>query len=60
MELTFKPDLETAADHWEAFWRGENRRPLVSAMLPKAGKEPAFKPPYASGLTVKEKNRYTR
>lgn len=29
--------------------RGENRRPLVSAVIPKPGREPAQKPGYASG-----------
>lgn len=50
MELAYKPDLEAVADRWETFWRGESRRPLISAVIPKAGKVPAEKPGYASGV----------
>lgn len=44
MELAFKPDLGAVADRWGKFWRGESRRPLVSAAIPRAGKEPTEKP----------------
>lgn len=49
MELAFKPDFQATADRWDAFWRGENRRPMVAATMPKAGCEPVQKPPYAAG-----------
>ncbi|MDK1030432.1 MAG: hypothetical protein QGD94_00320 [Planctomycetia bacterium] len=49
MELEFKPDFADACAMWEAFWKGENRRPLISAVVPKPGVEPVVKPPYAAG-----------
>lgn len=49
MELEFKRDFEAAAAQWERFWRGENTRPAVSAVLPKPDVTPVEKPGYASG-----------
>lgn len=50
MELEFKPDFSEAQERWEAFWRGENTRPIVSAVIAKPGIEPVDKPPYTSGF----------
>jgi 5-methyltetrahydrofolate--homocysteine methyltransferase len=49
MTLSFKPDFEIAAARWDAFWRGENRRPMVGATVLKAGREAVSKPPYTAG-----------
>ncbi len=49
LELEFKRDFAQAQANWEAFWRGENTRPLISAIVPKPGVEPVPKPPYTSG-----------
>ena len=49
MKGVCRADFDAVADRWDAFWRGENRRPMVMAVLPKAGVEPVSKPPYASG-----------
>ncbi len=49
MELEFKRDFEQAQAQWEGFWRGENRRPMVSAVIPKPGVEPVDKPEYTAG-----------
>lgn len=49
MELEFKPDFDAVAERWEAFWRGENRRPLISAVIPRTGVIPVEKPRYAAG-----------
>ena len=51
MELEFKRDFEAVAGRWESFWRGENPRPLVSAIVPKAGVTPVEKPRYAAGAS---------
>lgn len=48
-ELAFKRDFSAATDQWRAFWKGENTRPAVSAILPKADVTPVSKPGYASG-----------
>lgn len=49
MELEFKKDFEAAVEQWARFWKGENTRPTVSAILPKPGVAPVDKPGYASG-----------
>ena len=49
MELEFKTDLEDAVAQWERFWRGENSRPAVAAVVPKLGVTQVSKPAYASG-----------
>ena len=49
MELEFKRDFEDVGRRWEAFWKGENTRPLIAAILPRQGVAPVEKPPYASG-----------
>lgn len=47
--MAFKRDFAAATNQWRAFWKGENTRPAVSAILPKAGVTPVSKPGYASG-----------
>lgn len=49
MQLKFKTDFEQAASQWDRFWKGENTRPTVSAILPKPNVAPVSKPGYASG-----------
>ena len=49
MELEFKRDFEQAQEQWEGFWRGENQRPMISAVIPKPGVEPVEKPEYTAG-----------
>ncbi|PIZ31677.1 MAG: hypothetical protein COY42_32255, partial [Armatimonadetes bacterium CG_4_10_14_0_8_um_filter_66_14] len=49
MELEFKPDFEATRQQWTAFWRGDNGRPALAAVLPKPGVEPVAKPPYTAG-----------
>jgi hypothetical protein len=46
MKLEFKPDFEQARQQWAAFWNGENKRPLVYAILPKQGVKPVEQPAY--------------
>lgn len=50
MELEFKPDFKEARHQWDAFWRGENNRPMIYTVIPKPGVEQVEKPPYASGF----------
>lgn len=40
LSLSTKPDAPEAAARWDAFWRGENSRPAVSAIVPRAGVRP--------------------
>jgi hypothetical protein len=35
MDLEFKSDFALVRGRWEAFWRGESRRPLLHAIRPK-------------------------
>lgn len=49
MELEFKPDFSEAQKQWRAFWKGENKCPLVCNTMPKEGMKPAALPPYLSG-----------
>lgn len=49
MELAFKPDFEDSRCRWDAFWKGENSRPLLAATLPRPGIEPVEKPRYGAG-----------
>lgn len=44
MELEFKPDCEQVRQRWARFWRGEAQRPMVWAIRPKPGVEPAPRP----------------
>jgi hypothetical protein len=45
--LEFKPDLEEANRHWQAFYAGEIiDRPLVSVTSPKKGKQIPAAPTY--------------
>ena len=45
----YKPDIDAAKQRWGTFWNGTNKRPMLSAILPKAGIKPVEKPPYAVG-----------
>ncbi len=45
----YKPDIEVAKDRWNDFWKGQNSRPILATVIPKAGKKPIEKPPFASG-----------
>jgi 5-methyltetrahydrofolate--homocysteine methyltransferase len=49
MELEFKQDFAAAAAQWDSFWKGENTRPAVWAVIPKSGAAPVEKPGYAVG-----------
>ena len=49
MKLEFKPDFEEARQRWAAFWKGENKRPLVNITIPKEGVEPVPHPRYLAG-----------
>ncbi|MDO8685906.1 MAG: hypothetical protein Q7J78_04455, partial [Clostridiales bacterium] len=49
MKLEFKPDFERAQQMWEAFWKGENNRPLINIVVPKQGVEPVKFPKYLAG-----------
>ena len=48
MELEFKPDFDQVRQRWDSFWTGANTRPLVLAVLPKAGTKAAEGPRYMS------------
>ena len=48
MKLECKPDFDVVAERWEAFWRGQNERPMVGAEIPRAGVTPIEKPGYAA------------
>ena len=45
----YKPDIDAAKQRWGTFWNGTNKRPMLSAILPKDGVKPIEKPPYAVG-----------
>ncbi len=47
--LEFKKDFRAATEQWARFWKGENTRPVVSAVIPKPGVPSVAKPGYASG-----------
>jgi len=47
--MEFKNDFRQAAKRWDAFWRGENTRPMIKIVTPKAGVQPAAHPPYLAG-----------
>lgn len=42
--LQSKPEMKQAAQAWDSFWRNEWRGPLIAAVVPKPGVEPAPKP----------------
>ena len=44
MKLEFKADFEQTAAEWRKFWDGSNRRPAVSAIVPKPGVTPVAHP----------------
>ncbi|HBC89190.1 MAG TPA: hypothetical protein DCZ94_19800 [Lentisphaeria bacterium] len=45
----YKSDIDAAKNNWDTFWNGTNKRPMLSAVLPRKGKTPVEKPPYAAG-----------
>lgn len=49
MNLEFKPDFERAQQMWAAFWKGENKRPLMHILIPRQGVEPVEFPKYLEG-----------
>ena len=49
MKLEFKPDFERSRQNWDAFWKGENKQPLIIVTAPKEGVKPAAYPPYLAG-----------
>ena len=49
MDRAFKPDIERARQLWGQFWKGENKRPLVSIVTYKQGIEPVGHPRYLEG-----------
>ena len=49
MELQYKNDFSAPAKQWADFWKGDNTRPSVSAILPKSGVASVEKPGYAFG-----------
>lgn len=44
--LECKPDFERAGRFWESFWRGENHRPAIRAILPRPDIAPQPPPAY--------------
>ncbi|MGH8245783.1 MAG: hypothetical protein ACREUU_05055 [Gammaproteobacteria bacterium] len=50
MKLNFKPDFEETQQRWMEFWRGENKRPLVSIIVPKPGVKISAPPKHLAGL----------
>lgn len=49
MELEFKQNFDKVQKRWAAFWKEENKAPLVSIEFPKEGVEPIEKPVLMSG-----------
>ena len=49
MELACRPDFAAVRQRWDAFWRGEARRPLIQLIVPKDGVTVVEKPRYLSG-----------
>jgi len=45
----YKPDIDAAKQCWDCFWKGTNKRPMLSAIISRAGVKPVEKPPYAAG-----------
>jgi hypothetical protein len=50
MKLEYKPDFEDAAKRWDAFWKGENKRPMVNITVPKENTAPINPPLYLAGI----------
>jgi hypothetical protein len=50
MEIEFVPHFAEAEKQWQAFWDGNNTRPVICAAFPKAGVKPVAPPPYTSGF----------
>ncbi len=44
MELEFQTDFDAVKSRWDAFWRGENTRPMIGATLPREGVDPQPRP----------------
>jgi len=48
MELEHKKDFAATQARWDSFWKGCNEYPLVSAVVPRKGKEPVDPVPYGA------------
>lgn len=46
MELEYRTDFEDVLRRWDAFWDGTNKRPMLYAVRPAAGKDPEPLPPW--------------
>lgn len=44
MTLEYRPDFDAVRNRWDAFWRGESRRPLLHSVRAKDGTTPVPKP----------------
>jgi len=44
LKLEFKPDFAATAGRWDAYWKGENKRPIIKIMAPKNNGDPIEKP----------------
>ena len=49
VKLEFKPDFEQARRNWDAYWKGENKRPPIWITIPKPGVTPSEPPAYLEG-----------
>ncbi len=49
MELEFKSDFAETRRQWECFWSGHCQTPMISCVIPKAGKKTVEPPVYPSG-----------
>jgi hypothetical protein len=56
MKLDFKPDFERNQQLWNAFWKGKNKRPLISIIVPKEGAIPIRKPEYRDEFIGRDGN----
>ena len=45
----YKHDFAAAQNRWDEFWKGNNSRPILCAILPRKGMKQVPKPAYASG-----------
>jgi hypothetical protein len=48
--------MEAAVRHWETFWRGTNKRPAVSAVVPKPGVTPVTPPGWYTVMPERDPN----
>jgi hypothetical protein len=49
VKLKSKTDFEESRVRWDAFWKNENKHPLVHIVIPKEGVKPVDKPLYMAG-----------